>query len=122
MVERIVQFNIPSWLEIDLREFNFEGHTIQKTTEKDGDITKVIFKITNTQAYKSESHSPNHAISYPHIICVTKAFTELGKRNVLFENVKDLYGWYSSVCSEIGNDPETIIYACRSLAILLPGT
>ena len=108
VVERIVQFNIPSWLEIDLREFNFEGHTIQKTTEKDGDITKVIFKITNTQAYKSESHSPNHAISYPHIICVTKAFTELGKRNVLFENVKDLYGWYSTVCSEIGNNPETI--------------
>ena len=108
VIERIVQFNIPSWLELDLREFNFEGYGIQKTKEKEGDITKVIFRITNTQAYKSEPHSPNHAISYPHIICVTKAFTETGKRNVLFENVKDLYGWYSTVCSEIGNDPETI--------------
>ena len=108
VIERIVQFNIPSWLEVDLREFNFEGYTIQKITEKEGDITKIIFRITNTQAYKSESHSPNHAISYPHIICVTKAFTEVGKRTVLFENVKDLYGWYSTVCAEIGNNPETI--------------
>ena len=108
VVERIVQFNIPSWLEVDLREFNFEGHNIQKTTVKDGDITKIIFRITNTQAYKKESHSPNHAISYPHIICVTKAFTETGKRTVLFETVKDLYGWYSTICAEIGNKPDEL--------------
>jgi transglutaminase-like putative cysteine protease len=108
VIERMVQFNIPSWLEVDLREFNFEGHTIQKTTTKEGDITKVVFKISNVQAYKSEPHSPNHALSYPHIICVTKAFTEAGKRNVLFESVKDLYGWYSTVCAEIGNNPETV--------------
>jgi transglutaminase-like putative cysteine protease len=108
VIERIVQFNIPSWLEVDLREFNFEGHTIQKSTIKDGDITKITFRLTNVQAYKSEQHAPNHALSYPHIICVTKAFTETGKRNVLFETVKDLYGWYSSLCSEIGNNPETV--------------
>jgi hypothetical protein len=108
VIERIVQFNIPSWLELDIREFNFEGHAIQRSTEKDGDITRVIFRISNTQAYKTESHSPNHAISYPHIICVTKAYTETGKRNVLFENVKDLYNWYSTVCSTIGNNPESL--------------
>jgi hypothetical protein len=108
VIERIVQFNIPSWLDFDLREFNFDGYDIQKSTAKEGDITKVIFRITNTQAYKSELHSPNHAISYPHIICVAKAFTDAGKRTVLFENVKDLYRWYSSVCSEIGNNPDAV--------------
>lgn len=108
VIERIVQFNIPSWLELDLREYNFEGYTIQKTTTKEGDLTKVVFRITNTQAYKSERNAPNHALSYPHIISVAKAYTETGKRNVLFESVKDLYGWYSSVCSEIGNNPETV--------------
>lgn len=108
VLERIVQFNIPSWLEVDLREFNFEGYNIQKSSVKEGDITKVTFKISNAQAYKSERNSPNHALSYPHIICVSKAFTEAGKRNVLFETVKDLYGWYSTVCSEIGNNPESV--------------
>ena len=108
VIERIVQFNIPSWLELDLREFNFAGYAIQKTSTKEGDITKVVFTISNTQAYRSESHAPNHALSYPHIICVAKAFTETGKRTVLFENVKDLYSWYNSVCSEIGNNPDAV--------------
>ena len=108
VVEKIIQFNIPSWLEVDLREFNFEGHTIQKTSVKEGDITKITFQYNNSPAYKNESHSPNHAISYPHIICVTKAYTASGRRNVLFESVKDLYGWYSSVCADIGNNPELL--------------
>ncbi|HNU89198.1 MAG TPA: transglutaminase domain-containing protein, partial [Ferruginibacter sp.] len=58
--------------------------------------------------YKSEPNSPNHALSYPHIICVTKAFTETGKRTRLFESVNDLYGWYNSVCAGIGNNPESL--------------
>jgi len=108
VIEKIIQFNIPSWLEFDVREFNFAGYNIEKSSVKDGDITKLSFRISNTAAYKREPHSPNHAISYPHLICVTKAFTDSGNRTVLFENVKDLYGWYSSVCSEIGNNPETL--------------
>jgi len=108
VIERVIQFNIPSWLEVDLREFNFAGHNIEKTSVKSGDITTFTFRISNAPAYKNETHSPNHAISYPHIICVTKAFTDAGKRTVLFENVKDLYGWYSSVCADIGNDPESL--------------
>lgn len=108
VVQRIVQFNIPSWLELDLREFNFAGYNIQKTSSREGDITQVVFTISNSSAYKSEPHSPNHALSYPHIICVAKAFTDAGKRSVLFENVKDLYGWYSSICSSIGNNPDAV--------------
>jgi len=108
VVERVIQFNIPSWLEMDIREFNFTGYDIKKTSVKDGDVTRVTFTISNIPAYKSEPNSPNHALSYPHIICVTKAFSEAGKRTVLFENVKDLYGWYNSVCAGIGNNPESL--------------
>jgi len=107
-VERTIQFNIPSWMEADLREFNFANNAIEKTSTKEGDVTKIIFTMKEAQAYKSEPNSPNHAISYPHLICVSKAFTENGQRNVLFENVKDLYGWYSTVCSDIGNKPEEL--------------
>ena len=108
VVERIIQFNIPSWLEVDLREFNFAGRSIERTSVKEGDITKITFRVSNTPAYENEIHSPNHAISYPHVICVAKAFTEAGKRTVLFENVKDLYGWYSNVCADIGNNPDAL--------------
>lgn len=108
VVERVVQFNIPSWLELDIREFNFTGYDIKKTSVKDGDITRITFTITNLAAYKKEANAPNHALSYPHIICVTKAYTEAGKRNKLFESVNDLYAWYSSICAGIGNNPEAL--------------
>jgi len=106
--ERVVQFNIPSWMELDLREFNFAGRGIEKKSTKEGDITKVIFKLTNALAYVDEPQSPNHAITYPHVVCVSKAFTQNGQRTVLFENVKDLYNWYHFVTSDIGNKPDEL--------------
>jgi hypothetical protein len=108
VAERIVQFNIPSWMEIDLREFNFAGSAIQRTTSKEGDITKVVFTMKDVPAYVNEPKSPNHAISFPHIVCVNKAFTENGQRTVLFENVKDLYNWYHFVTTDIGNKPDEL--------------
>ena len=102
--ERTIEFRIPSWLELDFREFNFSNHGIEKSSTKEGDITKVIYKAKDIQAYISERSSPNHALSYPHIITVSKAYTENGQRHVLFESVKDLYAWYRSVCDSTGND------------------
>jgi Transglutaminase-like superfamily/Domain of Unknown Function with PDB structure (DUF3857) len=108
VAERIVQFNIPSWMDVDLREFNFAGNAIQRTSAKEGDVTKVIFTMKDVAADADEEQSPNHAISFPHIVCVSKAFNENGKRTVLFENVKDLYGWYHFVTSDIGNKPDEL--------------
>lgn len=107
-VERIVQFNVPSWMEVDLREFNFVGANVEKTSVKESDVTKITYRMKAVPAYTKEPKSPNHAVSYPHLICVSKAFTDGGQRNVLFETVKDLYGWYSAVCSDIGNQPEAL--------------
>jgi hypothetical protein len=105
VVEKIVEFNVPSWLELDLREFNFQDAGIEKTSTKENDITRISYRIKNIQAYEEEPNSPNHALSQPHIICVSKAYTENGQKKVLFENVKDLYGWYHVVCDSIGNKP-----------------
>ena len=107
-VERNVEFRVPSWLELDLREFNFSNHGIEKSTAKDGDINKVIYKLKDVQAYTRERSAPNHALSYPHVITVSKAYTENGQRYVLFESVKDLYAWYRSICDSTGNDVATL--------------
>ena len=108
VVEKLIEFQVPSWMDIDLREFNFSGAGIEKSSSKEGDITKTVYKTSNVPAYKRESGSPNHAISYPHIVCVSKAYTENGQRKVLFESVKDLYGWYRSLCDSIGNKPDQL--------------
>lgn len=104
-VNEVIEFNVPSWIDVDLREFNFQGTGIEKTTEKVNDGTKISFQLKNASAYSDEEHSPNHALSYPHLICVSKAYSENGQRITLFETVKDLYGWYRTVCDSIGNQP-----------------
>src|SRR4030095_14996335 len=108
VVDETIEFDVPSWMEIDLREFNFQGSTIEKTTTKENDFTKISFHLKNAAAYEDEPHSPNHALSYPHIVCVSKAYTENGERKILFESVKDLYGWYKKVCDSIGNKPSEL--------------
>lgn len=107
VLERTVQFNVPSWMEVDLREFNFGANAVEKSSVKEGDVTKITYRMNGLPAYTKEPGSPNHALSYPHLICVSKAYTDGGQRHPLFESVKDLYGWYSTVCSDIGNQPET---------------
>jgi transglutaminase-like putative cysteine protease len=108
VVDETVEFDIPSWMEFDVREFNFQGAGIEKTTTKDNDVTRVTFHLKNAAAYEEEEHSPNHALSYPHVICVNKAYTENGQRRILFESVKDLYSWYRTVCDSIGNQPSEL--------------
>src|SRR4030095_11818317 len=107
-VEKIIEFRIPSWLDVDLREFNFARTGIEKSSVKENDITRVTYKLKDVDAFQRERSSPNHAISYPHIICVTKSYTENGQRKVLFESVKDLYNWYHGICSSIGNEPASL--------------
>ena len=107
-VERTIEFRVPSWLELDLRDFNFANYTIAKSTSKEGDISRISYKIKDVPAYSNESSAPNHALSYPHIITVSKAYTENGQRHVLFESVKDLYAWYRSICDSTGNDASSL--------------
>jgi len=107
-VERTIEFRVPAWLELDLRDFNFANYTITKATAKEGDINKISYKMKDVQAYSHESSAPNHALSYPHIISVSKAYTENGQRHVLFESVKDLYAWYRSICDSTGNDASSL--------------
>jgi Transglutaminase-like superfamily len=108
--EKTLVFNVPDWLEVEFREFNFKGYDIKKTTEKDAanKSTRYIYKLQHIPAFEKEYHSPNWAKSFPHIIVVSKSYTENGQKKVLFESVKDLYGWYHSLSKEVRNNPDEL--------------
>jgi transglutaminase-like putative cysteine protease len=108
--EKTIVFYIPDWLEVDMREFNFKGYDIKKVVEKDAvnKVTKYMYKLQHIPAFEEEYHSPNWARSFPHVIVVSKSYTENGQKKVLFESVKDLYGWYHSLSKEVHNQPEEL--------------
>ncbi|GAB4092520.1 transglutaminase-like domain-containing protein [Flaviaesturariibacter terrae] len=107
-VERVLEFHIPAWLELDLREFNFAGAGVEKSVKQEGDGKTITFTMKDVAALPRESNAPNRAQSLPHLVCVTKAYRDGANRQPLFESVKDLYGWYSSLTAQIGNKPEEL--------------
>src|SRR6185295_8592805 len=64
--EESIEFIIPAWLEIELREFNFRNSGIEKKEIKENDLTRITYTVKNVPAFQQESSSPNHALSYPH--------------------------------------------------------
>ncbi|HYF29650.1 MAG TPA: transglutaminase domain-containing protein [Chitinophagaceae bacterium] len=108
--EKTLVFNIPDWLEVEFREFNFAGYDIKKEVQKDAsaNTTRYIYKLKNIPEFEREYRSPHMAKTYPHIILVSKSYIANGQRKVLFESVKDLYAWYRSVTSQTNNNPEEL--------------
>ena len=107
--EKTIVFNVPSWLEVEFREFNFDGYAIakEKKTDQPG-ITTYIYRLKDIQPVQREYNSPNMAKSFPHVIVVSKSFTDNNQKHVLFESVKDLYAWYNSLAKQVNNNPDDL--------------
>ena len=108
--EKTIVFNVPSWLEVEFREFNFEGYGITKERSQNNQTSTTTFtyRMQNIPSFQREYHSPNIAKSYPHIVVVSKSFTDNNQKKVLFESVKDLYTWYNSLCKQVNNNPDEL--------------
>lgn len=103
---KIVIITVPRWMKIEIKEFNFEGEQIKKTTEydskKDADI--ITYNIKNIAERVSENYSPGGTYTEPHILVLCKtADVEDGKKTYL-GTINDLYGWYRSLTKDLGNN------------------
>ena len=104
--EKIIKVVVPEWLQLDIREFNFEGYKVtrQKNAEKGG--MAYTFKLTNLPGMKSEPRSIGTAYTYPHIVLVVKSFNNDGKDEKGFGDVGDLYSWYNYLYKKSVNKPD----------------
>ncbi len=91
--ERVISLEVPSYLNIEIVEKNFEGYSIEKNNqkyfvedeqfkqyvskEKAADKTRFItYAIKNTQAIKSENNQPGYSYNVPHLVILVKSFDE----------------------------------------------
>jgi len=104
--EKIIRVKVPDWLELDLREYNFEDYKVtrQKTTEKN--MTVYTYKLQNVPAIKNENRGIGIAYMYPHIVFVVKSFTNDGKKEKGFADAGDLYNWYNFLYQKSVNRPD----------------
>lgn len=105
--EKIIIFEIPDWFQLELKEFNFQGFDIKKTSEHNDKrkMTIVTYTLNHCIARKNEEDAPGRAFVWPHIVLVPQKFTnKKGNTQVIFNSTADLYNWYAYLVSKTKND------------------
>ncbi|MEO6522452.1 MAG: transglutaminase-like domain-containing protein [Mucilaginibacter sp.] len=105
-----VVLRIPRWIKVELKEMNFVGYDITKTSKydsgKDADI--ITYSINKLPAIESEANSPGPTYRVPHLFILTKSSNFNGTEVTYFNELKDQYGWYHQITKDIVNKKEVL--------------
>ena len=101
-----VVIKVPRWMKIEFKELNFEGYTITRhvafDSKADADI--YTYTISNAKAQENEDNSPGPSYVYPHLLIMTKSATPGETSFTYFNSLKEQYGWYRNMVSNLEND------------------
>jgi transglutaminase-like putative cysteine protease len=99
-----VVIRVPSWMKLDIKEYNFGQYGIQKQVSQQGSETVYRFVMENLPALKREPFSPGFTHYSPHILIMTRyAETQQGRQNY-FNTLNDQYAWYHQLIMDARND------------------
>lgn len=110
-LEKKIEIEIPDFLDLDIREFNFKGYDITKDTvvNKKDETRTITYTIKELKGVPSEKYEPDISKVFPHIIFLPKSFRDKKDAKVhLFESTSDLYGWYKSLVAKIEKNNENL--------------
>jgi len=101
-----ISIEIPNWLDLELKEINFNGYDIKHTVKPSSDNNSKIhtYILKDIPAIHKEKNIQGRTYIYPHILILPKSFTYNSKKQILFNETKDLYNWYHSLVKELKND------------------
>ncbi len=99
---------IPDWVSAEIKEFNFTGYSISKTSDEKGGSKTIVYTVSNLPARPNETSSPGITYTSPHIMLITQQAQLGGNTITYFKNTSDQYAWYASLVREIGNDAGAI--------------
>ena len=105
VIKKQIIVTVPEWLNIELKEFNFEGAKVEKSQTKDSkNNTVYTYTLTDIAAVYKEEDAPGRSYIYPHILLIAKSYTLKGKEVTLFSSSADLYKWYKSLVDTMKDD------------------
>lgn len=103
-----IKLTVPSWMEIEVKEFNFKNYQIQKKINKNGDNTEYIYTMKDIPAINTESSAPGPTYYIPHILVLCKSAQPKDEKYVYFKTLAEQYAWYKSLVLKIGNDEKIV--------------
>lgn len=101
-----VEFIVPRWMKCELKEYNFAGNDITKTTSYDSKLDADIHTYTmkNLPAFKNESNSQGIAFNYPHILVLCKEANTPDGLQTYFKTIDEQYKWCYNIVKDIKDD------------------
>ncbi|MEP6713153.1 MAG: transglutaminase-like domain-containing protein [Ferruginibacter sp.] len=99
---------VPSWMQLEIKEFNFKNYDIQKTVSTQGDATIYTYRMKNIPALSHESAAPGPGYYVPHILILSKSAQPKSEKINYFNTIKDQYAWYSSLIKQVDNDEKIV--------------
>ena len=114
--DKKIVVTIPKWLNLELKEINFQNIDIKKESINLEDGAKQItYRMENIPAMSDEEHIPGPSHIYPHLLVLPKSYSLEGNEVNLFKNTKDLYAWYKSLANELKNDNSSLTKMVKEL-------
>ena len=99
----VINIKVPSWLELDILEKNFEGYKIKVAKKTDKAITTYTYTAENLNTVKNEPNSLARPYYLPHLILTVRGYTIDQKKYNGFRTVDDLYSWYNFLYKKADN-------------------
>ncbi len=103
-----VKIIVPSWMQLEIKEYNFKKYNIQKNINTDGDNTVYTFIMKNIPAMNNESSAPGPSYIMPHILVLCKSAQPKNEKYVYFNTIKEQYDWYRNLVLQIGDDQKVV--------------
>lgn len=106
--EKRIVFEIPNWLDIELKEMNFEGFDIQKTTTEEKKFKRITYTIRDIFGAYKQPNSPGPSHILPHVLVIAKSINTEKQNITLLKTTDDLYKWYRSLVLQVKNNPDPL--------------
>src|SRR5688500_8140114 len=73
ILDQEVKIIVPSWMKVEIKEFNFSSYNISKNVTTEGDETVYIYTMKDLPAMIREQSSPGYTYYAPHVLVMSKS-------------------------------------------------
>lgn len=110
IVKKEIVITVPQWLELEIKEFNFNGYSIKKTSTPNPSAKTTTYKyvVENIDGMDHDENTPGPSHFQPHLLLIAKSYTKDGQKTALFGATADLYKWYKSLVNSMDEKPEAL--------------
>lgn len=104
VVKKNIKIIVPNWLDLELKEINFNNFDIKIDKIQTDDFTIYTYSVENLDARFKEDYMPGPSYIYPHLLLIAKSYTSKNTKKTLFNSTEDLYKWYKSLTDALENN------------------